>query len=225
MALVLILAVGLGSINAQEKVNSLVKNSPFHFIGNTFHMSYEKAFAKNKSINVSGTFHLSGYNSDNDAKLGAVEPAYYSDRDSEIGWSGEVQLRKYIFDFKRSTSSLSGVYVAPYVKGSYFSEEYSYDNGYYIDSYYDAEGAWVSSCFAEDIVESDREVKSMQAGIIMGVQYLFSDILSLELFLGGGVKYAEFSGAKGGYWMDDTIWDRAYSGVLPRMGFNVGIAL
>lgn len=218
---VLLLFVGFGSVNAQEEVNALIKNSPFHFIGNTFHMSYERVFDEDKSFNLSGGFHLSGYNWDNDAEMGGVGSVYY-DRNSEIGWSGEIQIRKYIVNFKNSTSVLNGLYVAPYVKGSYFSEEYSYDNGYYMEGYYDEEDVWVSACYAEDIVDSDREVKSAQGGVVMGVQYLFVDALSLDFFVGGGVKYAESSGGEA-YWADDTIWDRAYSGVLPKVGFNIGV--
>ena len=56
---------------SQAQVNSLIKNSPFHFFDGTFNLSYEKSLANKKSINLSGGFHLveNGWNDQKHASL------------------------------------------------------------------------------------------------------------------------------------------------------------
>lgn len=206
---ILLLSVGLSSVNAQEKINSLVKNSPFHFIGNTFHMSYEKSFAIDKSVNISGGFHLNSENMH-----------FPWNSEQEIGWAGELQVRKYLLNFKKSNSGLSGVYVAPYAKGAYFRTEGSDDialMGEYSEN-------WVGEDYAPE--ESYvREIKNIQVGALMGVQVLFANVVSMELFLGGGVQFAEVVGSYQYFYDGDDNWGKSYTGVMPRIGFNIGVAL
>ena len=172
---------------AQDKANALIKNSPFHFFDGTFHLSYEKSLSSNKSINISAGFHLRDNNN-------------YSDNQN-IGWIGELQLRRYLLHKVDNKSKLNGFFVAPYVKGGYFSVE---EENYYYD---------------EDIEYSTtKEIKSFQGGVLMGYQIVFSDIVALEFFLGGGMQYADSD------YHVDIYQVKGYTGVVPRIGFNVGVS-
>ena len=189
--------------------NSIIKVSPFHFFDATFNMSYEKSISSDKSINLNGGFHLR----DRD---------YISYGETEsVGWTGEIQLRKYLVEYN---SDLSGIFVAPFFKGSYFDITYNDDIWYVIqESYYDDNGIWYPQ-EGEYIMEtSNDEIKSVQGGVLMGVQYVIKDAISIEFYLGGGVQYSEVEGNDGN-WRYDSSWGRGYKGVIPKIGFNIGAA-
>ena len=203
--LLISLVLGILTSNAQEGVNTLIKNSPFHFFDGTFNMSYEKAISNSKSLNLSGGFHLQNNS--------------WNNKD-EIGWTGELQIRKYLINFKKQESVLSGMFVAPYIKGSYFRTEG--DDWWYVQQYgyYDIDDVWIE----EDgfYGSYSKEVNNIQGGLLMGVQMLFGNVISLELFLGGGIQYADIEGVDSYSDMTDGI--KEYTGVVPRIGFNFGAA-
>ena len=205
ITLVFSLVLGVLTSNAQDGVKALIKNSPFHFFDGTFNMSYEKAISNSKSLNFSGGFHLqdNSWNSEDD-----------------IGWIGDLQLRKYLINFKKQESVLSGVYVAPYIKGAYFRSEgedwwYVQENGYY-----DENNLWIEEVGYYN--SFSKEIKNIQGGLVMGAQLLFGDVISLEVFLGGGIQYAEVEGFNSDYYNASDI--KEYTGVIPRIGFNIGAA-
>ena len=195
------------TVQAQE---SLIKVSPFHFFNATFNMSFEKKITSDKSINLSGGFHLR----DRDY-------ISYGEGDA-VGWTGEFQLRKYLVKYN---SDLSGIFVAPFFKGSYFDITYNDDIWYVTEeSYYDADGIWYPQ-EGEYIMEtSNDEIKSVQGGVLMGVQYVIKDVISLEFYLGGGIQYSEVEGNSEDNWRYDSSLGRGYNGVIPKIGFNVGAA-
>jgi len=198
--LVFSLVLGVLTSNAQDGAKALIKNSPFHFFDGTFNMSYEKTISNSKSLNFSGGFHLQ----DNS----------WSSED-DIGWIGDLQLRKYLINFKKQKSVLSGVYVAPYIKGAYFSSEEDWQDY----GYYDENDLWIE----EDYYNSySKEIKNIQGGLLMGAQLLFGNIISLEVFLGGGIQYAEVEGFNSDYYNTSNM--KEYTGVIPRIGFNIGAA-
>ena len=172
-------------------------------------MSYEKAISSDKSINLNGGFHLRDRDYIN-----------YGETES-VGWTGEIQLRKYLVE---CNSDLSGIFVAPFLKGSYFDITYNEDVWYVIqESYYDDDGTWYPQ-EGEYIMEtSNDEIKSVQGGVLMGVQYIIKDAISIEFYLGGGVQYSEVEGNYGN-WRYDSSWGRGYKGVIPKIGFNIGAA-
>jgi len=199
--LLLSLLVSLGlQTQAQEK---LMKVSPFHFADATFNMSLEKELGGDKSVNLTGGIHLveDGWNYDN-----------------EKGLTAEIQLRKYVMNFKNSESKLNGVYVAPFGRLSYFKIHDTYRDWYYE---YDSLGNYSESEWTEETTVNASS-KSGQAGIVMGVQYIMSDVILFDIFLGGGVQYAVESGNR-----DRTRWsgDRFNTGVIPKIGFNIGVKL
>jgi len=183
---------------SQSQVNSLIKNSPFHFFDGTFNLSYEKALMNQKSINLSGGFHLieNGWNNNN----------------QQIGWTGEIQVRRYLSN-NHELKQLEGFYVSPYLKGGYF--RFDNDDGYYYATYDE------NNNYIEDLwypYDSSYEIKNYQLGLIMGYQFIFSDAISLEFFLGGGVQYADVNRSL----YNNTPFDKSYTGVVPKVGFNFG---
>tara|TARA_B100000287_G_C20654694_1_gene788139 strand:- start:1485 stop:2105 length:621 start_codon:yes stop_codon:yes gene_type:complete len=183
-----------------DNSNTLIKNSPFHFFDGTFHLSYERAVSTNKSLNISGGFHFRGDN-------------YYNNMQEDIGWNCEIQLRRYLISFD-SDVLLNGIYFSPYFKGGYFKyKELSY---WYIN--YDSNGDYYDVFYPESLFE----IKNYQGGLIMGVQMLFKEIIVFDLFLGGGIQYAELN-RDNFYHSNNGIWGRNYSGVVPRIGLNIGV--
>jgi len=183
---------------SQSQVNSLIKNSPFHFFDGTFNLSYEKALMNQKSINLSGGFHLieNGWNNNN----------------QQIGWTGEIQVRRYLSN-NPELKQLEGFYVSPYLKGGYF--RFDNDDGYYYATYDE------NNNYIEDLwypYDSSYEIKNYQLGLIMGYQFIFSDAISLEFFLGGGIQYADVNRSL----YNNTPFDKSYTGVVPKVGFNFG---
>jgi len=192
--------LGFISINAQDL---LLKNSPFHFADATFKMSIEKELSENKSINLTGYIHL-------------VEDGWNYDLSKGIGC--ELQLRKYVMEFKNSEISLNGVYVAPFGGLSYYRMNETYYDWYYE---YDEFGNLID--WREE-TRVDASSKRIQTGIIMGTQYVFSNVILLDFFVGGGIQYSKEAGNRnpinnGGSGL------RFYTGVIPKIGFNVGIKL
>jgi putative salt-induced outer membrane protein YdiY len=181
---------------SQSQVTSLIKNSPFHFFDGTFNLSYEKLLMNKKSINLSGGFHL-------------VENGWNDQK--QIGWVGELQVRKYLSD-NPDLNQLEGFYVSPYFKGGYYRFEDNYGYWYAI---YDENNNYIEDLWYP---ESTYEIKNYQLGLVMGYQFIFSDVISLEFLLGGGIQYADNSRNLS----NNTPFDKSYTGVVPKVGFNFG---
>ena len=204
IVLLAFLFLSFGTVHSQDK---LIKVSPFHFFDGTFNMSLEKSCEKSGyTINLSGGLHL------------VEESLYDMNNGNEEGATAEVQLRKYVLNFKNSESKLSGVYVAPYAKLSYFHMEDNYTDWYYE---YDDAGNYIDWS-EESYVNASS--KSGQAGVVMGVQYIMSDVLVFDFLLGGGVQYAVEAGNRNTDRYDGSF-ARFYTGVMPKIGFNFGVKL
>ena len=203
VVLVVFAVLSFGTVKSQDK---LIKVSPFHFVDGTFNMSLEKSCDADYTVNLSGGIHLveDGWNYDN-----------------EKGLTAEIQIRKYVLNFDNSDLKFNGVYVAPYAKLSYFHLEDTYTDWYYE---YDDLGNFVSENRTE--ISQEASSKSGQAGVVMGVQYIMSDVILFDFFLGGGLQYAVTALSING---DDIrnygSGSRFYTGVMPKIGFNFGVKL
>ncbi|MAD50390.1 MAG: hypothetical protein CMC95_03715 [Flavobacteriales bacterium] len=134
-----------------------------------------------------------------------------SDNGDEYGWMGELQLRKYVFKptiNSSSESSLAGVYVGLYGNGKYFVETYTnhfhYNNVYTEHNY-------------------EYDVKQIEGGVLMGIQILFSEKLSLDFFAGGGLRSSEFDHKPIN--LEFYSPERGYTGIVPKIGFDIGVSL
>jgi len=195
--------------------DALVKVSPFHFFDGTLYASYEKVLENNRSIQLDGGLRL-------------------ADNGNDYGWMGELQLRKYLFSPKFAGKSvLSGFYAGLYANGKYFKEynewrEWNTVVEPYWEYVYNKDGTenweesvWHQGEYEEINVKERYDIKQGEGGVIFGFQTIINKSLSFDLFLGGGVRGAQIDGKKldrfhGG--------DRGYTGVVPKVGFSVGIA-
>lgn len=173
---------------------TLVKISPFHLLDGTFYTSLEKNLNNDRSFYLAGGYRL-------------------SDNGDDFGWMGELQIRKYLFRFNNSKSfgdsPFSGVYGGLYGNGKYFSEfdqNVSVAYGAADDYYYTPE---------------DYEIKQGEGGVMMGIQLVFHKKLSFDFFIGGGLRASEING---NYSRTPYSPERGYTGIVPKVGFDVGIS-
>ena len=197
--------------------DALVKISPFHFIDGTFYTTYERAMKNNNSFVLSG-----GYNLTNNG--------------DEYGWMGEFQMRKYVYKPNINSSSdskLAGIYAGLYVNGKYFVQQYSTQYYYWdVEPYtvynYDANGNIIGSNYHEgqgyhsDYIDEEYEVKQGEGGVLMGMQVLFSGNFSMDFFVGGGLRSSTIENKP----VDFEFYspERGYTGIVPKIGFEVGIS-
>ena len=207
---VVFLVVGVNGF-AQD---ALVKLSPFHFFDGTLYVSYEKALENNRSIQLDGGLLV-------------------ADNGKDYGWMGELQLRSYLFSSKFAGNSvLSGFYAGLYVNGKYFNEynewrEWNTIVEPYWEYVYNKDGTenweesvWHQGEYSEITVKERYDVKQGEGGVIFGFQKIINKALSFDLFLGGGIRGAQIDGKKLDRFHEI---DRGYTGVVPKVGFSLGI--
>lgn len=172
------------------------------------------AFSQNALVKISpfhfldGTIYATYERALNNNNSFALSGGYrLSDNADEYGWMGELQLRKYIFKpsiNSSSESSLAGIYAGLYGNGKYFVEQYekNYSNTHRSST-------------------QEYDVKQMEGGVLMGMQILFSEKLSLDLYAGGGLRYSEFDNKP--MYLDLYSPERGYTGIVPKIGFDIGL--
>lgn len=222
-ALFLLLGVFF-SANAQEGITTkeavslprnILKLPPLHFTRSTFTLRYERF---NSSFDRSLQFGID---------LTTMESSWNNYR--EMGWGGDVEYRIYAGGFKQRTTRKGqsygqGIYFAPYIKGEYFNTQ----EQYWGEGRQDPNtGQWINS---QGTVE--RKIMAFTPGAVIGWQRSFWGVLHLDVYLGGGIQYTNeersfTDGQPAGFlnFHYSGLWDRGYSGVVPRMGFNVGLGL
>ena len=193
----------------------ILKLPPLHFTRSTFTLRYERL---NAAMTRSLQFSID---------LTTMESSWNDYK--EMGWGGDLEYRIYAGGFKQGTTQKGqtygqGVYFAPYVKGEYFNT----NETYWGEGRQDPNtGQWING---QGTVE--RKIMAFTPGAVIGWQRSFWGVLHLDVYLGGGIRYTSeernfTDGQPAGSlsFHYSGLWDRGYSGVAPRMGFNVGIGL
>jgi len=167
-------------------------------------------FAQDALVKVSpfhfldGTIYTTYERAFNNNNSFALSGGYrLSDNGDEYGWMGELQLRKYIFKpsiNSSSESSLAGVYAGLYGNGKYFVEQFQTSNNF----------------------SQEYDVKQIEGGVLMGIQIIFSEKLSLDFFAGGGLRDSNFDNKPIG--LDLYSPERGYTGIVPKIGFDIGVS-
>lgn len=178
--------------------------SPVQFANSTFEVNYERYF--------------------NDKKHGVVvSPALLlkqNDPESLIGFKGNVQYRFYFAHLHKDTHktwifSNLAFYGGTYVQYLTAAEEYW---GGYQGKDFD----YISQIFEKDI-------NSIEGGVLLGIQIDIIPRLTLDFNFGGGIKYAEVEDSITPFLNGDRnssygVLDREYTGVVPQgalqLGFN-----
>ena len=125
-----------------------------------------------------------------------------------VGWV--IQLRKYVFKpaiNSSSESSLAGVYAGLYANGKYFVEQY--------ERYYHYNNTYSSTNY-------DYDIKQVEGGVLMRIQLIFSEKLSLDFFAGGGLRDSDFDHKP--IYIDFYSPYRGYTGIVPKIGFDIGVS-
>lgn len=188
---------------------NLIKFSPFHLIEETYLISYERMFAKNRlSVMVSpGINYRPGKRTILNSDLIINTP--------EKGYQGELQLRFYAI--KPSNKSMEGK------GGCYFKGLYA---GPYVMYRYREREMAVYDYFGQTQIDDQQRVSEWAGGAIVGTQIAFGNVFLMELYVGVGKKESE-----GGFYFNrsytpgiSSYFSPGYSGWLPNCGFQLGVA-
>ena len=185
------------------------KISPLHFfIDNTLSMSYEKMSADIKQVTdkqagyqFSGSF--TSKKTDNDDGLN-------KNNTSLSGFGLEFQYRKYII--RSNMNDPKGFYF----NGLYAGPFFSYNRNKYKREFTENQNTPI----AININQSEI-LNSYSAGAIFGVQFSIEDKFFLDLYVGGGARHNVSEGDK--ISPRSNFLDVGYSGVLPKLGFDLGV--
>lgn len=204
-----LLFVGCTLVSLAYSQESLVKISPFYFVDGTFQTSYEKAVKNDNSIAISAGYHL-------------------AENGDEYGWMGELQIRRYVVKPKFNNSSdspLSGIYAGLYTNCKYFLQQDEwYNNSWIIEPYYDDNGMYVNGeGYSYEIIKQEYDIKQLEGGVIFGIQMIFSKNFSLDFLLGGGIRSSDIDNKPLN--LEFNSPERGYTGIVPKIGFELGIAL
>lgn len=189
------------------------KISPQHFIVNTFQLSVEHFNADfSGSWNFSGGFRSQGGSGTYDTEI--------------RGGEFDIQYRKYVRPMKvytgrKNRNYVQGVYLGPFVNGG----------AYAVDDQYTS--TWISfDQNGQQVIQSQMygsvfDTRHVAGGLTIGVQRTFWEVLALDVFVGGGMRFSEVkmqsSTSYGSYY--SGVVDPGFSGIFPRIGFKVAIAL
>ncbi len=107
-----------------------------------------------------------------------------------------------------------GFYAGPYISGTTYGEDFRW-------GYFDM----VRQEYKEDMYHLD--VRGIEGGLLLGVQFDITPRILIEFFAGGGVRYANDTtnlpvGMEDQYYPGSGVFDIEYTGVKPRLGLQLG---
>jgi len=124
-----------------------------------------------------------------------------SDYEKEWGVRAEAQMRFHVFTVINPTSS-HRLYFAPYLMNHYLTlENRNYD-------YISGNEPWKSDTF-----------DAVNGGMLFGWSYTFANRINLDVYTGGGLRKT-FNYDDNNYYND--VFDYGYSGIVPRLGVEIG---
>ena len=121
--------------------------------------------------------------------------------DTRNGASTELHLRLSVLHQRFPNSSIS-LFSGPFIKYKYIDK-----NKEELINWWDSETTMVNST-----------VKTATGGVMMGLRLVILDRISFNFHIGGGVKYSESSDGS----EENSIFDAAYTGIVPEGGFLIG---
>jgi hypothetical protein len=127
----------------------------------------------------------------------------FKDTDYEKKWGirNEAQMKFHVYALVKPEIS-HRLYFAPYLLNQYYEiEEQVYDNNGY---------TWYTDTF-----------DAFGGGMLFGWSFSFANRINLDIYTGGGIrKTFNFDPPENYY--SDGITDPSYSGIVPRLGIDVG---
>lgn len=177
----------------------LVNERPVKY-ENHFYFSPVEVFFHNFQIGIEHEFY-SGNSLLIDGGLLLATTANVTDK----GGDAEIQYRIPLYKYAKKESSLiNEVFFAPYGRINSETESQSYPNSGRPD---------VSS-----------SLFNYGGGLLMGFKvFSYSNRFCMSIYGGGGVKVSSVSGDYN-FFRSSIITDDAYTGIIPRFGFQIGVS-
>jgi|GEM_PF-6644206 len=130
------------------------------------------------------------------------------------GRGGGVTLayRKYVRPLStpsvRDPAVFQGIYYSVYLKGDVFQGEEDY---------------WGQSQF----FKTKENVRSIGPGFIIGLQRTIFQVLYMDVYIGGGIKFADvtYDGTAPDDQINYDLFHPAYEGIYPAVGLKIGVGL
>lgn len=128
----------------------------------------------------------------------------FKDSDYEKVWGvrTEAQMRFHVYSVINPRES-SRLYFAPYLLNQYFEIEGDRYNNY--GNYY-----WQTESF-----------DAFGGGMLFGWSFSFANRINLDIYTGGGFRKT-FNYDPDVNYYDDNVLDYGYSGIVPRLGIDIG---
>ena len=200
IAVVIIFSVQSGisqATDSDKTYNQVLKLSPFEFGRSQFQLGYERYYKnKTRSIVILPSFILK--RSNNEKSDGA-----------ELG----LQYRMYLSQNDGGIFHRIGYYSALYGLGMTLREEYK------LFKYGPNDPNGVP-------YTATNSIKSVEGGVLLGIQIDITQRIVLDFFAGGGVRYSDVVDQRTvqeNYYENYSVFDREYTGIKPRIGFQLGV--
>jgi len=128
-----------------------------------------------------------------------------SNGEPKSGLRAEFQYKLYITK-KEKANSIKRIYFAPYLTYKFLEKKSNYWNG------------------NNTIFNLTKQYHSFCPGIIAGYSITVYNRINIDFYVGGGLKRT-FDGDFNGHILydNDNLWSPGYSGVIPKIGFDIGI--
>jgi hypothetical protein len=125
-----------------------------------------------------------------------------TDYDKNWGFRTEAQIRFNVYTIIKPKES-HRLYFAPYIVNHYLEMEARNYNG-------SGQDVWQSDTF-----------DAIGGGMLFGWSYSFANRINLDLYTGGGFRKTINYKSNDNYY-SDGIFDYGYSGIVPRLGIDIG---
>ncbi len=208
IALFLFFAMSLSVASAQTSDSTYYKNhfyiNPFDLFFKTFQVTYERDVTKSKnSIAFTGGVLLEKSNN-----------AF------ELGFNTELQYRINVFDYSTSKRGFqSNVFFAPYLQFRYIEHESTDELTSY--AMYDPNNPNAKPVTVID--SRDANLRGYGVGVLMGLKSsAFNNRFCFGVYGGGGAKYTDVKGSQTVF--GSSLVDENYTGITPKLGFQMGIS-
>lgn len=189
------------SVKTQEPVYNIVKLSPFHFVEGTFLLGYERIFGaeKNVSFMLLAGMHSRESNFQAEPSFGTLE---------------ELQFRYYVVPPQnRGAGGSNFLFFKGFYAGPFLYHRYRQQTSTVFD--------WIQQAN----VQVEENVNEVAGGVLLGVQVALGNRFYMDLYTGGGVKRSFGVAENPGNTFNRDVTDIGYNGVIPKIGFLIGVGL
>ena len=190
------------SVNAQEDLKrTLFKISPQHFGVQTMMLGAEFL---NPTLSKSLEMSLG---------VSVVKDDYSGD---VTGGFIELQYRSYLvgIDYieNRPSPFYHGIYAGVFLQGGYYNQNSKWQE-------------WDDANQTSIYHSQEDQYASIFPGFVLGIQRIYWEVMSFELYVGGGVRLVSGRQEIGNEYYGNFvgITDFDYVGIMPKMGFKIGV--